>query len=204
MPQLSDLFESLEQQLDLPAEPIPLQNHDGGILILRKRREHHNVLSVDEGFWLQLRPVFAGFALELLDGLGNGGLALPHHTYPSLDGCLILKGHAHLPSGNLSGALDSLEFFQQGKLIALLGMQNNALGIEPNGHPGSPRSYVVDACGLTIATVHKNQVSGANRELPQGFSGPFALGGRQSKVVASQSGPLQTVMDTPLASRRAG
>ena len=132
MSQLGDLFESLKQQFDLPAKPVPLQNHGGGIQIFSKRREHHDVLGIDAGFRLQLRPVLTDFALKLLDGMGNSCFAFAHDTYPGRHRFLILKGHKHLPRGNLSSVLNCFEFFEQLKIITLLSMQDDAMWIESN------------------------------------------------------------------------
>ena len=113
VPQFGDLFESFENQFDLPAEPIPFQHHSSWKSVFRPGSQYHHIFGINQGFRLQFCSLFAGFASEFFHGRSNRCLAFANNAKPCRNGRAVLKRDFYLPNRDLARPLQGFEPFQQ-------------------------------------------------------------------------------------------
>src|SRR5262245_19575050 len=138
MSELSDLFETLKDQLDLPAVTITLQDLSGGKILFRKGAQHHHKLGIEQGFRLKLLvAIFARLASGLFLSQCNGRFALTKDAQPCGQRVVSLQRDPDFPRTELASLVNALAagpIAQRGSRPALA---NECFGdlAEPLGKP---------------------------------------------------------------------
>ena len=147
MAQLGNLFEALENQFDLPAQAIPIQDLPGAEFSFSYGGENQDISSIKQCISLQGDPLFIGLLSQLFAGAFGGLPAFSNHAKATRHQGAISEADARWPLSNFPGAGDALERLNPFEWLTFWLQDSDGSGIESQDHIGSLADYLMDASG---------------------------------------------------------